>query len=94
MKAEQIYIGLKELAEKLNITVTEKNLGNAGVKVKSGLCRIEDRKLFIMDKNKPIREKVKLLAESISGLPLEEVYIVPAIRETLEKYQKRREERT
>ena len=94
MKAEQIYMGLKELAEKMNITVMEKNLGNAGVKVKSGLCRVEDRNLYIMDKNKPIREKIKLLAESISELPLEEVYIVPAIRETLEKYQKRREERT
>jgi hypothetical protein len=83
---------LKELAEKLNITVTEKNLSNAGVKVKSGLCRIEERNLFIMDKNKPIKEKIKLLAESISELPLEEVYIVPTIRETLEKYRKRKEE--
>jgi hypothetical protein len=92
MQTEQIYTGLKELAEKLNITVTEKNLSNAGVKVKSGLCRIEERNLFIMDKNKPIKEKIKLLAESISELPLEEVYIVPTIRETLEKYRKRKEE--
>ena len=92
MKSDQIYTALKELAEKLNISVTEKNLSNAGLKVKSGLCRVEDRNLFIMDKHKPVREKVKLLAKSISDLPLDDVYIMPALREILEKYKTKQEE--
>jgi len=87
MKPEQVYAALKELAEKLNISVTEKNLSNAGLKVKSGLCRVEERSLFIMDKHKPVRDKIEILATSISGLPLEHVYIMPAIREVLEKYK-------
>ena len=88
-----MYAALKELAEKLNIIVTEKNLSNVGLKVKSGLCRVEERSLFIMDKHKPVREKINILAKSISNLPLEHVYIMPAIREVLEKY-KNKPERT
>ena len=91
MKTEQIYQGLKELAEKLNITVSEKNLLNTGLKVKSGLCRVKEKQLFVMDKNKHINKKVEILASCISQLPLEEVYIVPAIRETLEKFKSEKE---
>ena len=91
MKTEQIYQNLKELAEKLNITVSEKNLLNAGLKVKSGLCRVKEKQFFVMDKNKPINKKVKILAKCLSAMPLEEVYIVPAIRETLEKFKSKKE---
>lgn len=87
MKPEHVYTALKALAEKQNISVTEKNLSNAGLKVKSGLCRVDDRNLFIMDKHKPVREKIKLLARSLSDLPLDDVYIIPAIRDVLEKYK-------
>ncbi len=91
MKTEQIYQGLKELAEKLNITVSEKNLLNIGLKVKSGLCRVKEKQLFVMDKNKRINKKVEILAACLSAMSLEEVYIVPAIRETLEKFKSKKE---
>jgi hypothetical protein len=44
-----------------------------------------------MDKHKPVREKINILAKSISNLPLEHVYIMPAIREVLEKYKNKQE---
>ena len=62
MKPEQIYQGLKELAEKLNITVMEKTLSNTGLKVKSGLCRVKTKQVFVMDKKKHAREKEEILA--------------------------------
>ena len=85
MKPEQIYQELKDLAEKLEITVSEQNLTIAGINVKSGLCKVKGRNMFIMDKHKSIHKKIKLLASHLAEVPHENVFIVPAIRELLEK---------
>jgi len=83
MKPEQIYQELKELAEKLNITVTEQNLRQTGIKAKSGLCIVKNRQRFIMDKNKTISEKNELLADCLAKMPHEEIYVIPAVRKLL-----------
>ena len=87
MKPEQIYQELKDLAEKLTITVSEQNLRTAGLKVKSGLCKVKGKKLFVMDKHKSVHKKIKILASQLAHLPHEDVYIVPAVRELLNKYK-------
>ena len=86
MKPEQIYQELKDLAEKLTVTVSEQNLRTAGIKVKSGLCRVKGKDLFIMDKHKSIQNKIKALAVQLAGMAHEDVFVVPAIREVLDKY--------
>ena len=86
MKTEQLYQHLIELAEKLDITVREQKLKPAaGVKVSSGLCTLRGKRLFIMDKRKSLRTKVETLAACLSRMPLEEIYIIPAVRNILEK---------
>ena len=83
MKPEQIYQELKELAEKLNITVSEQSLRQTGIKAKSGFCVVKGRQRFIMDKNKTIQEKNELLADCLAKMPHENIYVVPAIRKLL-----------
>jgi len=83
MKPEEIYQQLKELAEKLDITVSEQNFRNTGIKVKSGLCRVKGKNLFIMDKHESVYKKNRLLASCLSRMPHENIYVVPAIREML-----------
>jgi hypothetical protein len=85
MKPEQIYQELKDLAEKLDIQVSEQNLRNAGIAVKSGLCKVKGQSMFIMDKHKTIRKKIKILASHLAEIPHENVFIVPAVRDLLEK---------
>ncbi len=87
MKPEQTYQELKDLAEKLEVTVSEQNLRTAGIKVKSGLCKIKGKNLFIMDKHKSIRKKIKILASQLAKMPNENIYIVPAVREMIEKFR-------
>ncbi len=86
MKPEQVYQELKDLAEKLAVTVSEQNLRTAGIKVKSGLCTVKGQEMFIMDKHKSIHKKIKILAAGLAALPHEDVYVMPAIREILNKY--------
>ena len=86
MKPEHLYQHLKELAEKLDIIVSEQNLRATGVKAKSGLCTIKGKKVFIMDKHKSIHRKNEILAACLSRVPHEDIYIVPVVREHLAKH--------
>jgi hypothetical protein len=83
MNAIQLYQDLKELAEKLGISVLEHNFRNTGIKVKSGLCEVKGKKLFIMDKHNSINKKNDILLSCISKLPHEDIYIKPYLRELL-----------
>ena len=85
MTPEQIYQELRDLAEKFEITVSEQNLRTPGIKVKSGLCKVKGRNLFVMDKHKSIHRKIDILASQLAEFPHEDLYIIPAIREILEK---------
>ena len=85
MKPEQLYQELKDLAEKLGVAVSEQNFRNSGIPVKSGFCIVKGQMTCIIDKNITIHKKTKVLAHAISGLPHEGIYVVPAVREILEK---------
>lgn len=85
MKAEQLYQELKDLADKLDVTVSEQNFRNAGVRVQSGLCKVKDKNHCIIDKHLRLSRKVDALAECLSLLPHESLFIRPAVRELLEQ---------
>jgi len=86
MKPDQLYQELKDLAERLQITVAEHNLKTAGIRVKSGLCTVKGRKLFILDKHKSIDEKIRILAEQLATIPHDHLYVMPAVRDLLDKH--------
>ena len=87
MKPDQIYQSLLELAEKLDIEVSEQNFKPSGIRVTSGLCRIKGKTVYIMDKHKPVNSKVKLLATELARQPHEDIFIVPVLRDLLAKYK-------
>jgi len=85
MKPEQIYLELKDLAEKLGIAVSEQNLRKSGISVKSGLCKVKGKQIFVMDKHKSIYKKNVILTSFLKELPHENIYVVPAVRELISK---------
>ena len=85
MKPEQIYQDLKDLAERLGITVAEENFRRTAVKAKSGLCRVKGKDIFIIDKQKSFQDKIDLLSFCLSEMPHEDVFVVPAVRELLNR---------
>ncbi|MGD8342204.1 MAG: hypothetical protein PVI38_00995 [Desulfobacterales bacterium] len=58
----------------------------SGFKVQSGLCKVRGQNVFVMDKHKPISEKIQILAAQLADTPHEDLYLMPAVRELLEKY--------
>jgi hypothetical protein len=88
MDADQIYAELVDLADKLGIRVSERVLSAAaGIKAKSGLCKVKGQWLFVMDKRARIDEKVRLLARCLAQQPVEDIYLVPAVRAVLGRHR-------
>ncbi len=89
MKPEQIYHDLKDLAEKLGVTVSEQSFRTSGIPVKSGVCLIKGKLHCIIDRNIGLQNKIAVLAKSLVGLPHENVYVVPEVRDVIVKFKPR-----
>ena len=86
MKPEQLYQHLKDLAEKLNISVSEQSFQKtSGVRAKSGLCKVKGKHLFVMDKRLSIHLKIKELTTCLANMPHEDLYVIPAVRDIIDK---------
>ena len=83
MKPAELYQHLQEIASKLGVAISEQNLRVTGVNAKSGLCRLKGQQIFIMDKHLSVREKIDTLSECLRQMPLDDIYLVPAIRKYL-----------
>ena len=81
MKPEQIFVELKNLSEKLHITISEQSFRKTGIKVRSGFCIVKGKNYFIVDKDLATHKKNELIAEYLGNLDYETIYIVPAIRD-------------
>jgi len=83
MNSDQLYQELKELAERLGVSVLEHNFRKTGIKVKSGLCKVKGKTFFIIDKHSSVNDKNEILLSCISKMQHEDIYIVPYLREML-----------
>ncbi len=99
MKPEKLYQELKDLAERLGIQVSEHNFRiTTGIRVKSGFCKVKDQDCCIIDKHIKLNKKMEVLAECIhqksqeSMQSLESIYLVPAVREYMERFRPIRRE--
>ena len=87
MKPEQLYQELKNIAEKQGLSVSEQNFRNTGVHVRSGYCKVKGKYQCIIDKHLKLNLKIEALAECLSQIPLESIYIVPAVRDFLDRFK-------
>jgi flagellar hook-associated protein FlgK len=85
MSPEKLYEHLKELSDKLGITVQEQSFKQVSLPVKSGFCRVKGKDMFIMDKNISQAKKNSTLVKFLSTQPHENIFIPPAVRELLSR---------
>jgi hypothetical protein len=88
IKPDQLFSGLKDVADKLGIVVSEHRLSRENIKVRSGLCKIRGQYVMILDKQLPVFKKCSILAACLSDMPHDAVFVVPAVREFLARYRK------
>ena len=90
MKPDQIYQHLVDLAEKLGIDVSVQNLKISGFPVKSGVCRIKGKNRIVLDKHMSKDDQIDVLVDCLRTFSLDDIYIVPAIRDLLNLKKKRK----
>ncbi len=83
MDPEKTYQHLEELAEKAGISIRYEALKGSEYGVRSGLCRIKGKNIYIMDTSQDLPKRIAALSKCLASIDLEGIYVVPAVRELL-----------
>ena len=76
---------LKSVAQKLSIEIEIKNLQDEEFPIQSGYCKVNGKRLILMDKKLAPEDQIRILMETLQKFDLESIYVPNWIRETLEK---------
>ena len=79
-KPEKLITLFEELADKLNIKLLQDKGDFTG-----GSCLVKDENFIVVNKHKPGEQRLKILAQEFSKKDLSDIYIIPALREFIEK---------
>ena len=79
MKVPQIVQALEEAVGQLGVDVRHER-GN----FRGGLCTVGDETVVVLNKRTPVEAHLAILAEALRALPVDEVYLRPAVRDALE----------
>jgi hypothetical protein len=82
MDDSEIISQLKELAERLGITVRYESI--EGSLHAGGFCRVNGQDLVIVNKKGTAREKMCVLVDALKRYDLSGIYILPSLRALLE----------
>lgn len=76
---------LEALAYKIGIPIRYEKIVEDEITSAGGLCRLKGEWVIIVNSGTTTHEKIQTLAKALKNFDLNNVYIVPALRELLEK---------
>jgi hypothetical protein len=88
MQNSRVLGYLENLAYRLGIDIVYENLGEADFSIGGGLCKVKGVYKIFMDPSTPLELQIEILARALSSFKIEELYLLPCIREILEKAKK------
>jgi hypothetical protein len=88
MQNSKVLGYLEDLAFRLGIEIVYEKLGGADFSIEGGLCKVKGVYKIFMDPSTPIEVQIEILARALSSFKIEDVYLLPFIREILEKARK------
>lgn len=75
---------LKEIAAASGLDVREERLlREVGYSVRSGVCRVDDQEVLLLDKNATPAERIEAICGVLQGRDLDAVFIEPELRRTI-----------
>jgi hypothetical protein len=81
MENVQLLQSLEAVADELSVEIRHEDLEGS----RGGLFRLRGHCCILVDRNSSVAERVDLLVRSLSQLPLDGVFMPPAVREMLER---------
>ena len=80
LKPDKLFNMFEELAEKLNINIVQGKGSFNG-----GTCTFNDENYIVINKSKPIEQRLKVLAIVFKKKNLSDTYLVPALRSFIDE---------
>lgn len=80
MTVAQIVQALEEAVRQLGVAVRHER-GN----FRGGLCTVGGETFVVLNKRRPAEAHLAVLAEALRALPVDEVYLRPAVRDAVEE---------
>jgi hypothetical protein len=85
MQDEGLLTALEGLAEQLQIPVTYAALATEELPGRGGMCVIHGERRIIIERSLTTREKARLLAAGLAQFDFEDVFLLPAVRDAIER---------
>lgn len=83
---QELLSMLEELAKRLGYELRYEALsGESDFGVRSGVCRLHEHEMIILDSALPLLAKIEMLAQIFRHRNLEAVFLPPALRDLLEQ---------
>ena len=79
MKVQQVAAALAEAVQALGVRVRYDRGAFRG-----GRCRVGDEEVVVLNRRLPVETHVAVLAEALRALPVDDLYLRPAVRAALE----------
>ncbi|MBL7192179.1 hypothetical protein ISS30_10860 [bacterium] len=82
MRSEKLYSHLMALAERIALPVREEKGDFHG-----GLCIVDGEEAVFLNRDHDIGMKVSVLAKALACKRLDQIFMLPAVREMIDKYR-------
>lgn len=79
MTPEELYSQFKQLAEQMGIVFIEGQGDFVG-----GYCTVKSERFIVLNKIQSLNQRLRVLAESFKKMNLQNLYIVPVLRDFIE----------
>lgn len=79
MTQQETYDELRELARSLGLPIRTE-IGDFD----GGICTIRDQQVILVNRRHPLNRRIRLLARSLHGFGLVDVYVKPALRSIID----------
>ena len=85
MEPWNVLENLKDLADKLDVEIIYENMEWDELPITGGLCKVKGKYMVFVDQSQSIEKQVEILAKALASFNIEDVYMLPVVREILEK---------
>ena len=94
MQDQGLLTALESLAEQLRIPVSYAAMATEELPGRGGLCVLHGERRIIIERTLSTREKARLLAAGLARFDFEDLFLLPAVRQAIERASSDRREAT
>jgi hypothetical protein len=83
LRDEEIMKALEEVAERLSVQIHYEEMKAFEFRVQDGSCTVKGEPSIFIDRKRPLKEKISILARELKKFDLEDIYVPPLLREKI-----------